>query len=98
MEAHRAEGPVGSDGLCKAVQVLRRLPISFVRVGVCAAVGLGFGMSVALVTAMPASADSVSYSPTGGEQVFTVPAGVNRVQLVAVGGQGGLLPAALVLA
>lgn len=36
-----------------------------------------------------ASADTTSFAFTGGEQAFTVPAGVTSLQVVAVGGRGG---------
>jgi hypothetical protein len=36
-----------------------------------------------------ASADTASFASTGGEQTFTVPAGVTALQVVAVGGRGG---------
>jgi hypothetical protein len=36
-----------------------------------------------------ASADTASFASTGGEQTFTVPAGVTSLQVVAVGGRGG---------
>ena len=46
---------------------------------------------VALGAALPtgASAESESFGPTGGEQTFTVPAGVTSVHVVAVGATGG---------
>ncbi|MBD0275778.1 MAG: hypothetical protein ICV73_28105, partial [Acetobacteraceae bacterium] len=36
-----------------------------------------------------ARADTATYGYTGGEQAFTVPAGVSSIQVVAVGGRGG---------
>jgi hypothetical protein len=36
-----------------------------------------------------ASAATVAFGSTGGQQTFTVPAGVSRVHVVAVGGRGG---------
>ena len=36
-----------------------------------------------------ARADLVTFLPTGGEQTFTVPAGVTSIHMVAIGGRGG---------
>ncbi len=42
-----------------------------------------------LVAAGPALGQTVTFGFTGGEQTFTVPAGVTSLHAVAVGGRGG---------
>src|SRR5712691_4278629 len=44
---------------------------------------------VMLCCPVAASANTVVFSFTGGEQTFTVPAGVTGVHVVAIGGRGG---------
>jgi hypothetical protein len=54
--------------------------ISLVSAVTLAAAGLG---------PQAARADIVTFLPTGGEQTFTVPAGVTSLHMIAVGGKGG---------
>jgi hypothetical protein len=59
------------------------------------ALGALCGSVLALMAAAaPAQAITVTYTHTGGEQTFVVPAGVFSIQVVAVGGSGGSSAAA----
>jgi hypothetical protein len=49
----------------------------------------GIGLALALIPAASATAATSSFTYTGAEQTFTVPAGVSSVRVVAVGGRGG---------
>lgn len=49
-------------------------------------------MGASVVFAPPALADhfvSQTFHPTGGEQTYTIPAGVTKLRVVAIGGRGG---------
>ncbi|WP_143467094.1 choice-of-anchor P family protein [Lentzea kentuckyensis] len=49
-------------------------------------------MGASVVIAPPALADhfvSKTFHPTGGEQTYTIPAGVTKLRVVAIGGRGG---------
>jgi Glycine rich protein/Divergent InlB B-repeat domain len=50
---------------------------------------VGVGFAVCLALAPEAEAATSTFGFTGGEQVFVVPGGVTRLQLVAVGAPGG---------
>lgn len=51
---------------------------------------LGITMASALIWSGVAQADTTSFTYTGGEQSFTVPAGVTSLHVTAVGAPGGL--------
>src|SRR3954447_15727538 len=54
---------------------------------------VGMSAAVALVSAAVARADSPTlFSYTGGEQIYTVPAGATAVTITAVGARGGRIP------
>jgi Glycine rich protein len=52
-------------------------------------VALGGSVLAVVVFAQPALAASATFGYTGGEQTFSVPAGVTSVRVVAIGGSGG---------
>ncbi|HEY1517915.1 MAG TPA: glycine-rich protein [Solirubrobacteraceae bacterium] len=49
---------------------------------------LAFGCLVALGLLIPAAASAQTFSPTGSERTYTVPAGATEIHVVAVGGSG----------
>ena len=57
--------------------------------------GIGWWLGLAAVVvatvggAEPAAAQSTEFSYTGGEQTYTVPAGVSSLSITAVGAPGG---------
>ena len=77
-----------SDGVCWAELVLGRARDA---AGWLFAASLGiFGLwAVALAGSAAAATTSVTFSSTGAEQMFTVPAGVSSLQVMAVGAPGG---------
>lgn len=67
-------------------------PILFARAGTSSRLLALTALIVCLLFAAGASsarADVVTFLPTGGEQTFTVPAGVTSIHMVAIGGRGG---------
>jgi hypothetical protein len=46
-------------------------------------------VALAIVWAAPAHAETKTFEYTGGEQTFTVPAGVTSLEVLAIGGSGG---------
>ena len=58
---------------------------------------LGITVAAAMLAAVPAAQaapQTASFGVTGGDQMFTVPAGVTSVHVVAIGGSGGSTAAA----
>jgi Glycine rich protein len=54
--------------------------------------GTALAAALILCSAAPARAETATFLPTGAEQIFTVPAGVTSIHVIAVGGRGGADP------